>query len=93
VYLIFALIDRLSFAPITGADDSNNRSAVREPHCEHTAVNFSEAIKPFFGLAVRLVLGYHALRVRKGVLGTGEGDTVLFSDSRRPCLGPNQGES
>jgi hypothetical protein len=75
--LIFALIDRLSFAPITGADDSNNRSAVREPHREHTAVNFAEAIEPFFGLAVCLVLGYHALRVRKGVLGTGEGNPVL----------------
>ena len=48
------------------------------PHREHTAVNFSEAIEPFFSLAVRLVLGYHALRVRKGVLGTGEGDPVLY---------------
>jgi hypothetical protein len=62
VYLIFALIDRLSFAPITGADDSNNRSAVREPP---------------FGLAVRLVLGNHALRVRKGVLGAGKRDSVF----------------
>lgn len=52
VYLIFALIDRLSFAPITGADDSNNRSTVSEPHCEHTTINFAKAIEPLFGLAV-----------------------------------------
>jgi len=69
-------MDRLSFAPITGADDSNNRSAVSEPHRQHTAVNFAEAIEPFFVLAVCLVPGYHALRVRKGVLGTGERDPV-----------------
>ena len=32
--------------------DSNNRSAVSEPHCEHTAINFAETIEPLFGLAV-----------------------------------------
>jgi hypothetical protein len=70
-------MDRLSFPPITGADDSNNRSAASESHREHTAVNFAEAIEPLFGLAVSVVFGYHALRIRKGVLGAEEGKSVL----------------
>lgn len=67
----------MRFAPITGADDSNNRSAASEPHREHTAINFAEAVEPLFGLAVSLVFGYHALWGRKSVLGTGKGYSVL----------------
>lgn len=69
VYLIFALIDCLSFAPIAGADDSNDRGAISEPHRENATINFTETVEPFFGLAVGDVLDNHA---------PGVGERVIF---------------
>jgi hypothetical protein len=68
VYLIFALIDSLAFAPIAGAEDSYDTGAVRKPDGQYSASDIAEAEVPLLLCAVPCVFGDNALRVRKGVL-------------------------
>jgi hypothetical protein len=78
VYFIFALINCLSFAPITCADNSNYGSAIGKSHCKNAAIHFPEAIKAFFGLTVSDVLGNDALWIGEGILGAGKRNAVFL---------------
>ena len=90
MYLIFALIDDLSFTPITSTDDSNNRDAICKSHREDTAINFTETIKPFFGLAMGNIRRNYSQWISKSVLGAPKRNSmlvlifsILFPDSNR----------
>ena len=39
MYLVFAVMDQLSLAPETGANNPDDAATVREADCQHTPVN------------------------------------------------------
>ena len=61
VYLtLLLLIDRLAPAPISGANDSNDLLAIGEADRQDASSDNAEAVEPFFGLAMREILGNYA---------------------------------
>ena len=80
LYLIFALIDPLTLAPVAGAEYPNSLTSVGEPHGHDAAVHWSEAEESVFVLcAVSNVSGDDSIRVEKSPLGKEAGDPVLFT--------------
>jgi hypothetical protein len=78
VYFIFALIDLLSFSPITRAKDSDYVVPVRKTHGEDALPDLAEAEVPLLCRTVRLVFGKDALGICECELCLRERDTVLF---------------
>src|SRR3990172_6984603 len=65
VYLIFALIDSLSFAPVASANDTNSAFTVSEAHRHDPLSNQTNTVVSLLGRAVRQILGDHASGVDK----------------------------
>jgi len=69
VYFIFEFIYCLSFAPVTRADNSNNRSAISKSYRQNATFNYAKTIKARFGLAMTFILCDDPQRVGKRILG------------------------
>ena len=78
LYLIFSLIHSLSFAPVTGPDDSDDVFAVSETHRQYPACDLTETVMALLTRAMGQVLGNHAVRVGKGKLRRSEWHAVLL---------------
>jgi len=65
VYLILLLINAFTFAPISGADDSNPVAPVGEAYGEHATSGRTEAIEAILGIAVREIARNHAPWIEK----------------------------
>ena len=65
VYLIFALIDDLSLAPVAGAKNANDARAVSESNGQYTVSDMPETEVPRLLGAVPHVLRDHAVRIGK----------------------------
>jgi hypothetical protein len=69
VYLIFALIDNLSLAPVTSANYPNNTRAMRESNGQYTTRDTPKAeVSLLLGAAVPGVLSDNAVGVCKCLL-------------------------
>jgi hypothetical protein len=55
VYLIFSLIDSLSFSPVSSAVDADHVVAVNESNGENAAVDHAETEVPQFARAMGLI--------------------------------------
>ena len=77
VYLIFALIDDLSLAPVAGAKNANDARAVSESNGQYTVSDTPETEVPRLLGAVPHVLRDHAVRIGKGMLRQHELHAVL----------------
>jgi hypothetical protein len=86
VYLIFALIDDLSLAPVAGTNNANDARPVSEPNGQNAVSDTPEAEVPLLLRAVRRVFSDYAARIGKGMLRQHERHAVLdwFSASLRP---------
>ena len=78
VYLIFALINCLSFPPVAGTKDSNDTAAIGKADSENTPVNFAETQVAFLGFAVGQVFGNDTVRISEGILSQRKRYSVLF---------------
>ena len=65
LYLVFAVIDRLASAPISGADDANHVAPISKTDSENSTLNLAETVKPLFGLAVTEISRDDAMRIGK----------------------------
>lgn len=63
--MIFFLIDKLSFAPISRTYDANNIASMGKPHRENSTINLPKAIEPFLGFTVTEITGNCAMGVDK----------------------------
>src|SRR6185436_122145 len=79
VYLVFALMDFLSFSPISRAEDSDDVVAVGKPDRKDAVIHQAEAVMPDFFRAVRRVFGDYAIRIGKRQLRHGKRNPVLFA--------------
>jgi len=77
VYLIFALINSFSFAPISGANDADDALAIREAYRHDPLSNLPNTIVSLLGRTVHQILGDDALGINKRELRLGEGHTVF----------------
>jgi hypothetical protein len=77
VYLIRLLIDTLTLAPESGAEDADDAPAVGESHCEHTATNAAKAIIALFFGTMRQVLCDHTPGIRESMLRFNKGHSML----------------
>src|SRR5471030_1601040 len=72
VYLILALIELLSFSPVTRAKDPDDAATVGEPHGHHAAPNTPEAVQTSLRGTMRGVLRQETTWVRECGLGLGK---------------------
>src|SRR5258705_8166324 len=68
VYLIFALIDSLTFAPIARSKNPNDIGAVRKSCGEDAATHFAKAEVALFVRAVTSIQRYNAAWIGEGEL-------------------------
>jgi hypothetical protein len=69
VYLIFAVIDHLAFAPIASANNANYRGTVGKPNGEDTITNLVYAKKPLLNWAVSHICGDYPPGISEDTLG------------------------
>ena len=72
MYRPLRFINPLASAPISGTDNANDASTIRESHCEHAAAGLTETEKPGFTLTVRKISGDYTLRIEEGKLRVGK---------------------
>lgn len=77
VYLIFALIDSPTIPPVTGAEDSDDITSIREPDSHDALADHSEAEIAFLYVAVGKIFGDNAPGIRKRVLSFEERHSVF----------------
>ncbi len=78
VYLIFALINCLSFSPVAGTKNSNDTAAIGKADSENTPVHFAETQVAFLGFAVGQVFGNDTVRISEGILSQRNGTPYFF---------------
>jgi hypothetical protein len=66
---MFSLIGRLAFAPVPGAEDSDDVFTIREAHRHHATIDPTETVVSRFVCAVGDILCDHAVRVAERELG------------------------
>lgn len=77
MYLIFALINCLAFPPITGANDTDDPTALSKTDGENAAPDLAETEIPCLVFTVRKVLGDYAVRV---------GECDCAKEKATPCF-------
>jgi hypothetical protein len=85
VYLIFVVIDLLSFPPVAGTENTHDAGAIGEANSKNAGLDTSKAEIASFSRAVLDILGDYTARVGKCQLRGGEIDAVL--EPIRPILG------
>src|SRR5579863_5073382 len=77
VYLGVRFIDLPASAPIAGADDANDPSAIGKPYRHDARTDSAETVEAFFGAAVSGITSNDTIRVQESQLCLLKGDVVL----------------
>jgi hypothetical protein len=77
VYLIFSLIDSLSFAPVACSENSDDIVAVGKPNGENPTANPAETVVPQLFGTMGMVFGDDTPRIGKGALRHRKGHSVF----------------
>ena len=78
LYLIFALINRLSFPPVAGAKDSNDTAPIGKADGENAPVNLTKAKVALLSFAVGQVFGNNTAGIGECILGQRKRHPMLF---------------
>jgi hypothetical protein len=62
----------LAFAPVSGAEDADDVSTIREAHRHHASIDPAEAVVPPFARAMGEILRDHTVRISESELGLRE---------------------
>lgn len=77
MYFVFALINRLSFTPVSCPDDPDDSVTIGEADSHNSLVHAANTVIPLFPGAVAEVLGNDAARIGESNLRFREGDVVF----------------
>jgi len=78
VYLIFALINCLSFSPVTGTKYANHTAAIGKANGKNAVINIAKTEIAFFSLTMSNVFGYNTVWVSEGILCQKKRNSMLF---------------
>lgn len=77
MYLVFAPINMLAFAPSACPDNSDQTAALRKSNSQDTLPCLSETVIPFLTMTVGQVFRNNAIRISEDNLRLREGNTML----------------